>query len=129
MASARFRRGHGREPALNGEPDDDILDGGVCLMSRETTPLVVYCGCCPWDKCPNIRPAFHELQTLGFANAKTLLLPHNFQSDWVAKGLPIERERDAGGCKRRSYACRSGDRMPGKILFEEELAEAMVLRA
>src|SRR4029077_17960766 len=26
-----------------------------------TTNLVIYCGCCPFEKCPNIRPAFIAL--------------------------------------------------------------------
>src|ERR1700744_3301938 len=23
--------------------------------------IIIYCGCCPWDRCPNIRPAYTEL--------------------------------------------------------------------
>lgn len=53
--------------------------------------IVVYCGCCPWDRCPNIRPAFHELRALGFTHVQALNLPTNFGTDWVDKGFPIER--------------------------------------
>ena len=60
-------------------------------LSRDAT-IVIYCGCCPWEKCPNVRPAMEELDTLGFTKAKALFLPHNFQIDWVAKGLPVARE-------------------------------------
>src|SRR5580693_2168605 len=28
--------------------------------------LVIYCGCCPMLKCPNIRPAYRTLKELGF---------------------------------------------------------------
>lgn len=26
------------------------------------SPVVIYCGCCQWDHCPNIRPAYAELK-------------------------------------------------------------------
>jgi thiosulfate/3-mercaptopyruvate sulfurtransferase len=53
--------------------------------------IVLYCGCCPWDRCPNIRPAFNELRTLGFTHVQALNLPNNFGADWVAKGYPTEK--------------------------------------
>jgi hypothetical protein len=31
-----------------------------------STNLVIYCGCCPFEKCPNIRPAFAALDKMGF---------------------------------------------------------------
>lgn len=57
-----------------------------------TTNLVIYCGCCPMEKCPNIRPAFKALQGLGFKNLRVLLLPQDFATDWVGKGLPYDKE-------------------------------------
>jgi thiosulfate/3-mercaptopyruvate sulfurtransferase len=56
--------------------------------------IVLYCGCCPWDKCPNIRAAFRAMQEWGFKDAKALYLPTNFQQDWIAKGFPIEKGGD-----------------------------------
>lgn len=53
------------------------------------TVLVVYCGCCPMDKCPNIRPAFQLLNDLNFKNAKLLELPVNIKTDWIDKGYPL----------------------------------------
>jgi thiosulfate/3-mercaptopyruvate sulfurtransferase len=53
--------------------------------------IVVYCGCCPWQRCPNVRPAFSTLQDLGFTNVKVLSLPTNFREDWIARGFPIEK--------------------------------------
>jgi hypothetical protein len=50
--------------------------------------LVIYCGCCPFEKCPNIRPAFSLLVEMKFTNAKLLNLEHNIHTDWVAKGYP-----------------------------------------
>jgi thiosulfate/3-mercaptopyruvate sulfurtransferase len=56
-----------------------------------STHLVVYCGCCPFDRCPNIRPAVAALRDLGFTNLRVLLLPKDFASDWVEKGFPIQK--------------------------------------
>lgn len=56
-----------------------------------TANLVIYCGCCPMDRCPNIRPAFKTLQTLGFKKVRVLLLPNDFATDWADKGLPYDK--------------------------------------
>lgn len=55
------------------------------------TPIVVYCGCCPWDHCPNIRPAVAALEEMGFTHAKALYIAHNIGADWVDKGYPTEK--------------------------------------
>ena len=51
--------------------------------------IVIYCGCCPWDDCPNIRPAFRALKEMGFSNLKVLDIPERLGTDWTAKGFPI----------------------------------------
>ncbi len=56
-----------------------------------STPIVLYCGCCPWDDCPNVRPAFETLRKLGFKDTRVLYMPTNFQQEWVAKGYPTAR--------------------------------------
>jgi hypothetical protein len=53
--------------------------------------LVIYCGCCPMDRCPNVRPAFAALRELGFTKVRVLILPTNFEIDWANKGLPYEK--------------------------------------
>ena len=53
--------------------------------------LVVYCGCCPPDDCPNLRPAYGALRELGFTNVRVLVLPNNFGIDWAERGYPVER--------------------------------------
>jgi thiosulfate/3-mercaptopyruvate sulfurtransferase len=53
--------------------------------------IVLYCGCCPWDHCPNVRPAFTELQKMGFSNVKVLYIANNIGADWVDKGYPTEK--------------------------------------
>ncbi len=50
--------------------------------------IVLYCGCCPWNHCPNVRPAFKELSTMGFTKIKVLYLSDNLGTDWVYKGYP-----------------------------------------
>jgi rhodanese-related sulfurtransferase len=51
--------------------------------------IVIYCGCCPWDNCPNMRPAFQTLKEMGFVNLKALDIPERLGDDWTAKGFPI----------------------------------------
>ena len=57
----------------------------------KSTTVVVYCGCCPFSPCPNIRPAFKTLQAAGFTNARLLNLQTNLKTDWISKGYPIEK--------------------------------------
>jgi thiosulfate/3-mercaptopyruvate sulfurtransferase len=58
---------------------------------KRTAAIVIYCGCCPWQHCPNIQPAYDELRKLGFRNARALYLPNNFKTDWDDKGYPTEK--------------------------------------
>ncbi len=53
-------------------------------------PIVIYCGCCPWKDCPNVRPAFETLRGLGFQNVKVLYIATNFATDWAQKGFPVQ---------------------------------------
>lgn len=56
-----------------------------------STNLVVYCGCCPLVHCPNLRPAFRALQSMGFTHLRALILTTNFYTDWYSKGYPTEK--------------------------------------
>jgi hypothetical protein len=56
-----------------------------------TTNLVIYCGCCPFEKCPNIRPAFTALNGMGFTKLRVLALPTSFATDWADKGYPLQK--------------------------------------
>jgi thiosulfate/3-mercaptopyruvate sulfurtransferase len=51
--------------------------------------LVIYCGCCPFEHCPNIRPAFQLLKEMKFTNHKLLSLQTNIKVDWIGKGYPV----------------------------------------
>ena len=51
--------------------------------------VVIYCGCCPWEHCPNVAAAWRTLKDLGFTQLKVLYIANNFGADWVDKGYPI----------------------------------------
>jgi thiosulfate/3-mercaptopyruvate sulfurtransferase len=53
--------------------------------------IVLYCGCCPWSHCPNVKPADDTLRTLGFTNVKVLYIADNFGMNWVDKGYPVAK--------------------------------------
>jgi len=69
---------------------------GIELFKRELRDvardkeIVIYCGCCPIDQCPNLRPAFRVAREMGFKKVKVLMLPTSFGVDWVEKGYPAE---------------------------------------
>ena len=52
--------------------------------------IVIYCGCCPWQSCPNIRPAYKAFKDIGFTNVKVLYIADTFAKDWKDKGYPVE---------------------------------------
>ncbi len=56
-----------------------------------TTNLVIYCGCCPFGKCPNVRPAFTALSGTGFKKLRVLVLPTGLVADWANKGFPLQK--------------------------------------
>lgn len=53
--------------------------------------IVLYCGCCPWSHCPNVAPAYQQLNAMGFTNVKALYIANNFGADWVDKGYPVAK--------------------------------------
>jgi hypothetical protein len=52
--------------------------------------VVVYCGCCPFQNCPNIRPAMGLLNEMGFEHAYLLNLSQNLKVDWIDHGYPMD---------------------------------------
>lgn len=54
------------------------------------TEVIIYCGCCPFAHCPNIRPAFEMLNEMKFTNARLLNMPKNLKVDWIDKGYPMQ---------------------------------------
>ena len=58
------------------------------LSLPKDTQIVIYCGCCPYEHCPNVRPAIQLLKDMKFTNYKLLDLPDNIKIDWINKGYP-----------------------------------------
>ena len=73
-----------------GQPEGIALLRKETAQTSKTSPIVLYCGCCPMVKCPNIRPAYRALLDWGYTNVRVLSIPTNFHQDWVAKGYPTE---------------------------------------
>ena len=66
----------------------------VCLQDvPKTQAIVLYCGCCPWQECPNIRPAFEAVKQMGFTDVKVVHIAENFGQDWANKGYPVATGR------------------------------------
>jgi len=53
--------------------------------------IVLYCGCCPWNHCPNVKPAHDLLQSMGFTNVRVVHFADNFGANWVEKGYPVAK--------------------------------------
>lgn len=53
--------------------------------------IVIYCGCCPFSHCPNVRPAFAALKDMGFTRLRVLRIENDFRADWLKQGYPIEK--------------------------------------
>jgi len=87
-------RGKHIRHAINAGPTSkpegiQALKNAVAGLAKDAD-LVIYCGCCPMVKCPNIRPAYRTLKELGFTHVRVLSLPENLHDDWVRKGYPSE---------------------------------------
>ena len=69
---------------------------GLALLRTEAAKLpkdreiIIYCGCCPWDRCPNIKPSVELLKQMGFANVKAVYLATGFKADWLDQGYASE---------------------------------------
>ena len=72
-------------------------ESGLQRLRKRVAPLprnkfiVIYCGCCPWDHCPNVKPASDALRAMGFTNVKVLYIADNFGANWVDKGYPTSK--------------------------------------
>lgn len=89
-----FEGGHVPRASFHGTASKDEglseLKKWLATLPRSTN-LVIYCGCCPFYRCPNIRPAYTALDEMGFTHVRVLVLPTSFAADWVEKGYPMEK--------------------------------------
>jgi hypothetical protein len=63
--------------------------GKLLAGKKKEEKILVYCGCCPFANCPNVRPAIQALKDGGFTNYYLLNIPKNLKTDWIDKGYPI----------------------------------------
>lgn len=68
----------------------DSLLAAVAGQAK-TANIVIYCGCCPSDHCPNMKPAFAALRDAGYTNVKALWIAKNFDADWAGHGYPTAK--------------------------------------
>lgn len=91
-ARVLYRQAHIRGSEYVGPGEDDAgieaLRARIAKLRRDA-PIVLYCGCCPWDHCRNIGGAYAALVRLGFMHVKVLYLESNFGSNWVDQGYPV----------------------------------------
>jgi thiosulfate/3-mercaptopyruvate sulfurtransferase len=73
---------------FTSKPEGIAALAAVMKDVKKDREICLYCGCCPWQNCPNMAPAFNELKRLGFTNVKALKIATNLHTDWVAKGYP-----------------------------------------
>jgi thiosulfate/3-mercaptopyruvate sulfurtransferase len=89
-----YSKGHIKGSLYAGPASEDeglqMLKSSIKDLPRDKD-IILYCGCCSWIDCPNIRPAFETVIKMGFKNVKVLYLPDNFIVDWRNKGLPVEK--------------------------------------
>jgi len=72
----------------NSETGLTALKAEAEKLSRDAA-VVIYCGCCPWNRCPNMDAAYTTLKAMGFSRLKALYISDNFGQDWVDKGYPV----------------------------------------
>jgi thiosulfate/3-mercaptopyruvate sulfurtransferase len=65
----------------------ESLESTVAALPKDKH-IVLYCGCCPWNRCPNVGPAYKRLHDLGFTRVEVVYFANNFGDDWVNKGYP-----------------------------------------
>jgi hypothetical protein len=89
-----YRVGHIPGSVLHGPASSPEGLNGLTAWAQplpRSSNIVIYCGCCPLEQCPNLAPAYKALKDLGFTRVRVLELQTNFKTDWVDGGYPVER--------------------------------------
>ena len=63
----------------------------ILKSKNQNEKIIIYCGCCPFEHCPNVRPAIEILKEMKFTNYYLLNLSHNIKMDWIDKGYPTKK--------------------------------------
>ena len=67
----------------------ELLKAAAGKLPRDRE-IILYCGCCPWSNCPNVKPAVELLKQMGFTRVKAMFVETTFAQDWTEKGYPVE---------------------------------------
>jgi hypothetical protein len=89
-----YRAGHVPGAVLHGPMTSPSVIGELSAWAQplpRSANIVIYCGCCPMEQCPNVRPAYKVLKDLGFTRVRVVIMPDNFATDWVSRGYPFEK--------------------------------------
>jgi thiosulfate/3-mercaptopyruvate sulfurtransferase len=76
--------------AASEEDGVKVLQQRVAELPKDSA-IVIYCGCCPWKKCPNIAAAYDTLRDMGFKNVKVIYFADDFGTNWVDRGFPTAK--------------------------------------
>ena len=73
-----------------GKPEGiELLKAAASALLKDER-IVIYCGCCPLNKCPNVRPAYAALKEAGFVQVRVLDVMTDMESEWYRRGYPSE---------------------------------------
>ena len=72
----------------------ELLKKAVADVPKDAA-ILLYCGCCPMNVCPNLRPAFKVLKELGYTRVRAMNIPTNMPTDWYGKNYPTEESTPA----------------------------------
>jgi len=87
---------HAVEAGPGNKPEGlEVLKKAAAALPKNAD-IVIYCGCCPMVKCPNIRPAYRTLKEMGFTHIRVLNIATNMHADWYRKDYPSEAGSAAG---------------------------------
>lgn len=89
-----YRAGHIPGAVFHGPMTSPAVQEELTAWAKplpRDTNIVIYCGCCPMQVCPNVRPAHKILKDMGFTRVRVLNLATNFPTDWTDRGYPVER--------------------------------------
>lgn len=58
-------------------------------LPNKNEEVIIYCGCCELETCPNVLRALAVLRDRGYTNVHVLNLPENIETDWEAHNYPL----------------------------------------
>ena len=88
--------GKARIPHARHAGEASTTEGYAAIVAelRRLAPareVVLYCGCCPTQNCPNIVPTERAAIEVGLRRAFVLDLPTTLKADWTDRGYPVEK--------------------------------------